>query len=177
MREFELEPGEFVVRLLRKHWLLFLGELLPFAILALLPFSLPNILALVPPAMKFASIFAYDTQASRIILGLYLLVLWTSAWGTFTRYYLNAWVLTSQRIINIKQRRFFSREVSSLFLSRVQDVTSDVIGVLSSLIDIGDIKVQSAGEEEEFFMHGISKPEMMRDLILKYVPEEKETGV
>jgi len=174
MREFELEPGEFVVRLLRKHWLLFLGELLPYAILTVLPLALPNILTLIPPATKFANMFDYHTQVPRIVLGLWLLIVWTSAWGTFTRYYLNAWVLTSQRIVNIKQRRFFSREVSSLFLSRVQDVTSDVTGVLSSLLDIGNIKVQSAGEEQEFFMLGIARPEMMRDLILKYVPEEDQ---
>ena len=117
MREFELEPGEFVVRLLRKHWLLFLAELLPYAILAMLPLAIPNILALVPQASKFAPLFDYGSAVPRIILGLWLLVIWTSAWGHFTRYFLNAWVLTSQRIVNIKQRAFFSRQVSSLFLS------------------------------------------------------------
>ena len=76
---------------------------------------------------------------------------------------------------DIKQRRYFSREVSSLFLSRVQDVTTDVNGILSSLLDIGDITVQSAGEEREFIMHGISKPERMRDLILRYVPDQEPT--
>ena len=51
-------------------------------------------------------------------------------------------------------------------------MTTEVNGVLSSLLNIGDIKVQSAGEEIEFVMRGIPHPEFMRDLILKYVPEE-----
>lgn len=172
MKEFELEPGEFVVHLVRKHWLVFFGELLPFAILAVLPFALSKLLLLVPSTEQLTIYFDYSREGPRLALGSFLLVIWTIAWGTFTRYYLNAWVLTSQRIINIKQRRFFSREVSSLFLSRVQDVTTDITGVLSSLLDIGDIKVQTAGEEEEFVMRGIPLPERMRDLILKYVPEE-----
>lgn len=169
MKEFELEPGEHVVKEARKHWLLFLGELLPYAILAIVPFALPNLLTLAPPTAAYASFFNYGTPLARALLGVYLLIVWTSAWGTFTHYFLDAWVLTNQRIVNIKQRKFFSREVSGLFLSRVQDVTTEVNGVLSSLLGIGDIKVQTAAEDIEFVMRGIPRPEQMRDIILKYV--------
>lgn len=169
MKEFELEPGEHVVLAARKHWLLFLGELLPFAILLVLPFALPKLLVLAPPTASYVSAFDYHTVLGRAGLGVWLLIWWTSAWSAFTRYFLNAWVLTNMRIVNIKQRRYFSREVSSLFLSRVQDVTTDVNGVLSSLLGIGNIKVQTAGEDIEFVMKGIPRPEQMRDVILRYV--------
>ncbi len=179
MKEFELEPGEHVVLQARKHWFLFLGELLPFFIIAIIPFALPKILPFAPPLAQYAGLFDYSAPLARAGLGVWLLVTWTSAWGAFTRYFLNAWVLTSQRIVNIKQRRFFSREVSSLFLSRIQDVTTDVSGVISSLLGIGNIKAQTAAEDVEFVMRGIPRPEQMRDLILKYVPEEdaKPLGV
>ncbi len=164
----------------RKHWFLFILELLPYAIMAVLPFVIPKLLVLSPQMTKYADFFDYSTQLSRAGLGVWLLLAWTSAWGTFTRYFLNLWVLTNARIVNIKQRRFFSREVSSLFLSRIQDVTTNVSGLLPSLLSIGDIKAQTAAEDVEFVMRGIPRPEMMRDLILKYVPEgdsEKPTGV
>ena len=172
MKEFELEPGEHVVKEARKHWLLFFAELLPFAILAVLPFALPKLLLLAPPVAQYASYFDYHTVLGRAGLGVWLLVTWTGAWGAFTRYFLNAWVLTNQRIITIKQRRFFFRQVSSLLVSRVQDVTINIDGILPSLLNIGDIKVQSAGAEIEFTMRGIPRPEQMRDLILKYVSAE-----
>lgn len=174
MKEFELEPGEHMVLTERKHWLIFLSELLPYAILAILPFAIPNILALAPPLASYAPFFDATTTTGRIIVGIWLLITWTNAWGVFTRYFLNAWIVTSDRIVTIKQRRFFDRSVSSLFLSRIQDVTTDVHGVLSSLLDIGDIKVQSAGEEVEFVMGGIPHPERVRDIILRYVPEEEK---
>ncbi len=178
MKEFELEPGEHVVKEARKHWLLFLAELLPYAILIILPFALPKLLVLAPPVARYASFFDYHTPLMRAGLGIWLLVWWTSAWGAFTRYFLNAWVLTNQRIVTIKQRRFFFRQVSSLLLPRVQDATTNVSGILSSLLDIGDIKVQSAGAEVEFTMRGIPHPEQMRDIILKYVSTKPEnTGV
>ncbi|MDO8593837.1 MAG: PH domain-containing protein [bacterium] len=178
MKEFELEPGEHVVKKARKHCLLFVAELLPYAILAIIPFALPKLLPLAPPLASYEAFFDYHTTLGRAALGVWLLITWTGAWGAFTKYFLNAWVLTNQRIATIKQRRFFVREVSSLLLPRVQDVTTNVTGVLSSLLNIGDIKVQSAGAEIEFTMRGIPHPEMMRDIILKYVSAEpKNTGV
>lgn len=178
MKEFELEPGEHVVKQVRKHWLLFLAGLLPYAILIVIPFALPKLLVLAPPLAPYAAFFDFSTPLGRATLGIWLLLSWIGAWGSFTRYFLNVWVLTNQRIATIKQRRFFVREVSSLLLPRVQDVTTNVSGVVSSLLDIGNIKVQSAGADIEFTMRGIHRPEQMRDLILKYVSvEPKNTGV
>ncbi len=169
MKEFELEPGEHVVKQARKHWFLFLAELLPFALLAIIPFALPSFLRLAPPLAQYAIFFTLQIPLMRAALGVWLLVSWTGAWSAFTRYFLNAWVLTNERIVDIKQRGYFSREVSSVLLNRVQDVTTDVRGVLPSLLNIGDINVQSAGAVDKFHMRGIPKPEQMRDLILKYV--------
>lgn len=179
MTEFELEPGEIVVRQTRKHWLLFVTGLLPYAILAVLPLALPNLLSLTPQiADYFAKNNYLDARFVRMTYGIWLLFVWTGAWSSFTRYYLNVWVLTSQRIVDIEQRRFFSREVSSVLLNRVQDVTTNVTGVVASLFGIGSINVQSAGAKNEFRMVGIPQPEEMRDLILKYVPEEpKDTSI
>lgn len=179
MKEFELEPGEHVVKQVRKHWLVFLAELLPYAILAIIPFALPKFLVFAPPLAPYAALFEYQSSTGVLMhaaLGVWLLLIWTVAWGAFTRYFLNAWVLTNKRITTIKQRSFFNREVSSLLLPRVQDATTDVKGVLSSLLGIGDIKVQSAGAEIEFTMRGIPRPEQMRDLILKYVSGEPKTS-
>lgn len=174
MKEFELEPGEHVVLQVRKHWLLFLGELLPYAILAILPFAVPKLIMLAPPLVNYVDFFNYSEPVMRAALGAWLLMSWTGAWGAFTKYFLNAWILTSQRVVTIKQRGFFRREVSSLLLARVQDVTTNVTGVLFSLLGIGNIKVQSAGADVEFTMRGIPRPEQMRDLIMKYIPEEEE---
>jgi len=171
MKEFELEPGEHVVKELRKHWFLFLGELLPYTIFAILPFAIPKLIVLAPPLVPYATFFDYQELSERVVLGIWLLATWTMAWGSFTRYFLNAWVLTNRRIATIKQRRFFYREVSSLLLPRVQDVTTNVSGIVQSMLGIGDIKVQSAGAEIVFTMRGIPRPEQMRDIILKYVAE------
>jgi hypothetical protein len=169
MKEFELEPGEHVVREVRKHWFLFLAELLPFAILLILPFVLPHFLNLAPPLAPSVSFLNTHTALVRALVGMWLLIWWTGAWSRFTQYFLNAWILTDQRIVDIKQHGYFSREVSSVLLNRVQDVTTDVEGMLPSMLNIGDINVQSAGAVDRFHMRGIPQPEQMRDLILQHV--------
>ncbi len=172
MKEFELEPGEQVVAEARKHWILFAATLLPYAILLVIPFAIPGLLRLSPILAPYASYLDIREPFVRLSLGIWLLTVWTGAFSAFTRYYLNLWVLTDRRIVEIKQRSYFNRRVSSLLLNRVQDVTSEVAGVLSSLLDIGTIHVQTAGEEEEFLMAGMPRPMHMRDLILKYVSEK-----
>lgn len=170
MSAFLLEPGEQVVHQMRKHWFLFLAGFIPYVVLAIVPILIPPLLSLAPVLAPWAAGFAGSTYHT--FLGLWWLLVWTAAWGYFTRYFLNTWILTNERIVEIKQRRFFHREVSSVLLNRVQDVTSEVNGIISSLLHIGRIKVQSAGATNEFYMTGIPHPEHVRDLILKYVPEE-----
>lgn len=169
MKEFELEPGEHVVRQMRKHWFVFLAELLPYAILAVLPLAIPAFMRVAGPLAQYADAIVWSDPVVRVVLGAWWLMIWVAAFNTFTRYFLNLWVLTNERIVDIKQRGFFNREVSSLLLNRVQDVTIDTEGLMPSLLDFGDIHVQSAGASERFVMRGIPLPMQMRDLILKYV--------
>jgi hypothetical protein len=175
---FDLEPGEQIVHQTRKHWFVFAVGLLPYGILAMLPFVLPKLLRLSP---QLAQLFIEPSQSdpiARTLTGVWLLMVWTGAWGAFTRYYLNVWILTNHRIVEIKQRAYFARRVSSVLLNRVQDVTTNVTGVLYSLLDIGTIIVQSAGAINEFRMRGIPKPEEVRDIILKHVAAHShKTGV
>lgn len=166
----DLEPGETLVRIARKHWIIFAGDLLPYVILFIIPLIVPALLRLSPITAPFAASLG-ASRVARLVLGIWLLVVWTAAVSSFTRYFLNAWVVTDRRIIDIKQRSYFNREISSVMLDRVQDVTTDVSGVLHSLIGIGTIRVQSAGTEDEFRMYGIGHPDGMRDTILRYVPQ------
>ena len=168
MKEFELEQGEHVVRQVRKHWFIFVLQLLPFAILAILPLALPRLIELANVANLPVPNFA--NPVVRALLATWWLAVWTGAFSIFTRYYLNLWVLTNMRIVDIHQKGFFRREVSSLLLNRIQDVTVESEGIIVSLLDIGDITVQSAGAVDRFHMRGIPHPAQLRDIILKYVP-------
>jgi hypothetical protein len=182
MEEFELEPGETVTTEVRQHVFVLLLRLVPFALLAFVP------LIILPVFSTILSI-SQQTQTDLdlgstgwFFLSIWWLFLWMGAFAVITRYFLTVWVITSHRIVDISQSAFFSRRVSSFLLVRVQDVTTDVSGVLGTLIGFGDINVETAGSAEKFAMCGIRHPESVRDLIMGEVAalhraDEVKTGV
>jgi hypothetical protein len=166
-REFTLEPGERVVKEVRMHWFFFLARLLPFLLLALAPFLLPPAIKAAGPALGALSHFGgWSAPAARAALGVWWLFLWSAAFNLYTRYFLNAWIITSERIVEIEQKGFFNREVSSLLLNRIEDVTIDTRGFMHSLLDIGNINVQTAGAVDRFAMRNVPRPARLRDAIL-----------
>ena len=96
-------------------------------------------------------------------------MLWSTCFNIITRYYLNEWIITSTRIIEIHQYGFFSREISSLLLIKIQDVNVDIQGILGTVIGYGQLEVQSAGTAEHFIMDDIPSPDGLRDIIMREI--------
>lgn len=189
MEDFELEPGEKIIKVQRKHWFVFLLEFIPYALLALIPFVIPSVLHFIAtstpadsPVFTMISTLGttdlMENQWVRAILGIWWLAVWLTAFNVFTNYFLEAWLVTTERIVFIDQKGFFRREVSSLLLDRVQDVTTDVSGFFATTVDFGNIHVQTAGTEARFHMTGIPDAKGMRDIILRQVTlaQEKSGG-
>lgn len=176
MEEFELHAGERVTRTVRKHWFVLLASLIPFALLALLPTLIgPFLTGLSVSNAEAAALFAElsgENRWFRLFLGLWWLLLWIGAFNAFTQYYLNHWVITSERIVRVRQRGFFAREVASFHLNRVQDVTTEVNGIFADLLGYGSVRVQTAGtDSKHFVMDGIDDPQGMRDLIMRQITD------
>jgi len=168
--EFRLDAGEHVKRAVRKHWFVLILELLPFAFIAIVPLLIPALLDFVAgesgTAVRILEMLTFENGWVRLFMGLWWLILWIAAFSTFTSYYLNEWIITSRRIVEITQHGFFSREVSSALLNHVQDVTTDVHGLFPTLLGYGVLTVQSAGTNEYFHMHGVPHPQELRDIIM-----------
>lgn len=183
MEEFELEPGESITLAVRKHWLVFVAELVPYALLAIVPLLVPlgaAYLTASNPAFAetVSSNLTTDNPWIRMFLGLWWLLMWTGAFNTFTRYFLDQWVITTTRIVDIHQFGFFRRHVSSFLLSHVQDVTTDVNGFFPTLFGFGTLRVETAGDESKHFvMGGIPEPEKLRDLIMREISALHQTAL
>src|SRR6266403_1674959 len=98
MRDVQLQPGESITRAVRKHWFVLLVGLVPYAFLAyvptlLLPF-LHFITTIVPHSGQVATFQIADNPFVRLVYGLWLIMLWSAAFNTITRYYLNQWIIT-----------------------------------------------------------------------------------
>jgi uncharacterized membrane protein YdbT with pleckstrin-like domain len=170
MEEFELEPGEHITLMVRQHIIVLFLKLLPYIVLAILPFIIAPLFSMFERATSDVVAVSGDLSAPfRFFIGLWWLFLWMAAFQIITKYFLTSWVITSHRIVDIEQTGFFRRKVSSFLLVRVQDVTTDVRGILATLLGYGDIHVETAGSHEKFYMRDVHAPEYLRDLIMREV--------
>ena len=170
---FALHPAETIILVTRKHWFLVFERLLLIAFLSLIPFliagALPflshNVSVDISPATPFI-IFA---------LAIYGMVLLAAFFFFFVDYYLDMWVVTGIRIIDVEQHGLFSRTVSEIPLERVQDVTTETHGIIRTLLGFGTIRIQTAGERE-FLIHDVPNPERVKEIILHEAKQQNKNS-
>ncbi len=156
----QFEPGEEVMFEVRKHWFILAAEMSAAFFAALIP--------AVAYAIGTALPITFTTPGNPIILfliiyALWLLVILVVSVYLWTDYYLDVWVVTNRRIIDIEQHGLFRREIATMQFSKIQDVTTEVSGLLATLVGFGDLRVQTAGNEREFTIRGVSKPNDVRE--------------
>lgn len=98
----------------------------------------------------------------------------------FIDYYLDVYIVTDRRIVDIKQNGFFKRSISELNLRQVQDVNASVNGIFSTLLHYGNVYIQTAGEQENFIFESIPHPyetsKKIIDLHEQYLKSIEQNG-
>ncbi len=164
------ERGEKTILFLRRHWIA-VASILGYMLIFL---SVPVLIYIV---VSFTDLNLLDNQIWQAILltalSIYLLMVYIITMTQYTDYYLDTWIVTTDRIINIEQRGLFSRIVSTLHLNQVQDVTAETHGFLATMLTYGDVFIQTAGTRERFNFKGVDNPEKVKEEILELVENAK----
>lgn len=150
---------ENVILLLFRHWFVILIKIIFFLILALVPFII------------FAYLEPFITRTGtenlfKFLVAVYFLIWWYGLFYSLTMYLLDIWIVTDHRIIDSRQHGFFKRTVSELSLIKIQDVSTNISGFFQTLLDFGDLEIQTAGAEKNFFFHQIPHPVRVKDTIM-----------
>lgn len=165
-------PGEHTVLVVRKHWFILLRDTIEFVVLFFVPFILyelavtPNIISNVFGFSPLA-LPPLDPETAVLFKTMWGLFIWVKLFGVWTNYYLDVWIITDKRIVAIDQIRFFSRHMSVCRLERVQDIAVDVHGIIATMLNFGDLVVQTAGAEKDFTIKGIPRPQQVKDSIMR----------
>lgn len=157
----KLDENEKLIAVFRKHIFYFITEILGIVLIAVLPLFI----------FPFLKMFlAFDSMQSGyfffLIYFMFLTILWNVVFILWTDYYLDMWILTDKRLIDVEQKGLFSREVSSLRLENIQDLKLEVSGFISTFVGMGSVHVQTAASEKEFIIHNAKNPEEVKKLIL-----------
>lgn len=105
---------------------------------------------------------------------LFFMFIWIIFFVIWVDYYLDVWIITDKRIINIEQRGLFARVVSELELEKIQDITTDVRGIIPTFFNYGNLFVQTAAEKERFVFRHIPDPYSVKDLVMKLQKKSEE---
>ncbi|MEA1926398.1 MAG: PH domain-containing protein [Patescibacteria group bacterium] len=154
---------EEIILMLRRHWLILLMEFIPlgFFLICLLFIDIvgPFILDLFP--------FQIDQNLFNLGESFLYMFFWCLVFIVWIDYYLDVWIVTDQRIVNIEQKGLFRREISELEHSKIQDVTTEIHGIIATLLKFGYVYVQTAGERSRFVFKQVPNPVLVRTLIMK----------
>lgn len=167
--KLSLEPGEEVLKVVRKHWLIIAVELIGAVMTAVIPLILLGIFLELPKALGIPGITT-EGHAPMVTFAAscWLLLSTMSAFVVWTHYYLDLWVITDRRIISVEQIHFFNRNVAIFRLERLQDIEFSVKGLVQTFFNYGTLSAQTAGHHESNFKStGMPNPDELQDIIQK----------
>ncbi|MFA6018608.1 MAG: PH domain-containing protein [Patescibacteria group bacterium] len=157
-------PGEKPVFFLRRHPITMMGTVLGYIAILLLPIAIYFYLT------TFQLVLLSEPgPLLLIVLGgsTFFLFAWLFLFQGFLDYYLDTWIVTTRRVLNIEQNGLFGRVVSELRLYRIQDVTAMVNGFWNTMFDFGNVEIQTAAEHERFMFEEVPHPNQISKAILE----------
>jgi hypothetical protein len=178
-----LDENEHVIMEVRKHWIVFVGNVLAFLAGALLPLALFGAAEIFIPEIVTKILLSVPLSGSFLALLsffylLWVLFLWITLFLEWTKYYLDVWYVTETRIIDIQQKKIFTREISNLRFDKIQDVTIEVRGFIPTMLHFGNIKVQTAGEDNiDFRITNVRNPDEVRRVLFSKHNEIGDSSV
>jgi hypothetical protein len=175
----QMDNNERVEIVVRKHWFILFRDSIGVAVLFFIPLLIYQYFAGAEIGLYFIQDIYFDPKPSLLVFAgsAWGIIMWAKLFAIWTDYYLDVWLITSKRVIDIEQKGFFHREVSTFRIERIQDITVEVKGIIATLFNFGNIHVQTAGESQEFIIKGIPRPKEVKEVILKLSDKTVDDGV
>lgn len=167
----KIKSYEKVVYVLRRHGITFFPYLTIFIVLLLIPIAVNALLV-----SAFVSIMQNpNTYPLMVIAGsAYYVSVLLFFYSFFVEFYLDAWIITNDRLVDIHQISLFARTVAEVDLYQIQDVTSEVKGFFPTIFNYGNIYLQTAGPIPKFVIYNVHRPDKLREAIIELSSEDKK---
>ena len=156
---FKLEKDEYIILISRRHWFKPVLETMVASFSLLLPLFISSVVFALPDLSKE---LGNTAVLSIIFLLAWFFVVWNIIFTIWTNHFLDVLVVTNLHIIDIEQIGLWHREISITQLQKIQDISSKTEGLIASILQYGDLEIQSAGSLTNFIIKGVQKPDLVR---------------
>jgi len=164
----ELLPNEKIILVRRRHWFKLFESMAGLGFGIFVALAAPLIVSAAYP-----EVFRGFTHEILLGAGLFLQLFAVALFLMFADYYLDVWMVTNERLVFVELRGLFSRKVSSVNYRNIQDVSAEVKGIIPTLLNYGNLQVQTAGEFHEFIFKDVPHPYELKDKILSLHNERR----
>jgi uncharacterized membrane protein YdbT with pleckstrin-like domain len=110
------------------------------------------------------------------VLGWYLLVT-AYILQSFLYWFFNVYIVTTERVIDVDFFNLIYKKVSDADLNKIQDVSYNMGGVLRTLLNYGDVNIQTAGEVTNFDFEAVPKPDRVAKILQDLRQEEEQETI
>lgn len=161
------DSNEKIVLLLRQHPIVNI----PWIFIALLMILAPIVLT------SFPLISFLPTNLQFVALTFWYLIVTAFVIESFLSWFFNIYIVTDERIVDIDFHNLIYKEVSDAKISSIQEVNHSVGGVVGTLFNFGDIRIQTAGAVPTFDFLNVSNPARVVQIIGGARQEEEQEAI
>ena len=163
------KEGEEILLIVRRHWFNIVQNL--FSIFVMMIFLIGSFL-FIPFLFPIFTTPAFN-GVFLFLENIFAMAVWILFFLVWIDYYFDVWIITNKRVVNVEQKGLFSRDVSELELEKIQDVTTEVLGIIPTFLNYGNIYIQTAGKTERFVFADVPDPYAIKDLIMNLQKKEE----
>jgi membrane protein YdbS with pleckstrin-like domain len=170
-----LTASETLVADIRRHpfglFLIYLQTFVAFGLALVLIFTL------MPSVIQALGLHGPTVNAIASIFGLLVVVFALIFVVLATRIYkYNQLIVSDKNVTQVLQIGLFSRKVSELSMANVEDVTAEQHGIFPTIFNYGTLKIETAGEQNNFVFIYCPNPnayaKAILDARLQFITEE-----
>lgn len=167
--------GEQVIYELRRHPFTFIPQIILFIFLLGVPIVLYFLFENMFPRILVTTHPLYAVFV--LLSSSYYLAVVLFFFGMFIDFYLDLWIVTNNRIIDVEQHGLLSRSVSEIELFRIQDVTTNITGLFPTMLHFGDVIVKTASNTTGIVFRNVHKPNFIRSELIRLAELDRKNHV
>lgn len=163
------EANEHILLFLRRHFI----TNVPWIFYSLIFICIPPVLIYVFRFIHYPFTFLPITFISAVVAMYYLLVA-THAYLNFLDWYYNISLITPKRVLDIELKDSVYKKISATKISLVQDINYVQTGTIRTLFNYGEVLIQTAGTQDNFYINAVPKPEVVVRVVEELIGKGRE---
>lgn len=165
------KPYEQIKYSLRRHPITFLPTVLLLLVLISLPIALYFLFNALYPGILTADF----TRTLLVLAGsIYYLSILLFFYTRFIEFYLDLWIITNDRLVDVEQHGLFARSISELDLFQIQDITSEIHGMFATFLNYGTLFIKTASDNTNIIAYDIHRPNIIREDLIRLAEEDRK---